>query len=71
MINSVELIGYISSIFVIASFCMKDIKLLRVMSIISCVMFIVYTMNTYKQIPMIITNVSVILINLYQLKRKI
>jgi hypothetical protein len=64
----IEIWGYISMIVVVASMMMKNIKTLRITNSIACAMFILYGLahGTY---PVVIMNILVIIINLYQLKK--
>ena len=63
---NIEIWGYISMIFVLLSMLMKNMKLLRIINSISCVMFIIYgiALGAY---PIILLNTLVILINVFRL----
>ena len=63
---NIEIWGYISMIFVLVSMLMKNMKLLRIINSISCVMFIIYgiALGAY---PIILLNTLVILINVFRL----
>lgn len=65
-----EIIGYIGSILVLLSFLMKDIKKLRIGSIIGSSTFIVYGILLDFAIPIILTNACIVLINLYHLVKE-
>jgi len=65
----IEIWGYISMIVVLASMMMKDMKRLRITNSIACAMFVVYGL-IHETYPIVIMNILVILINLYQLKKK-
>ena len=65
----IEIWGYISMIVVLASMMMKDMKKLRITNSIACAMFVVYGL-IHETYPIVIMNILVILINLYQLKKK-
>ncbi len=60
-----ELIGYIASAIVLISFLMKNIKKLRVINTIGCLIFIVYGVLLNFSIPIIITNSVIVGINIY------
>lgn len=61
-----EILGYLGTVLVIISFLCKNITNLRVISIIACIFFIIY--SSYKfDIPVIITNIAIMLINIYRL----
>jgi hypothetical protein len=64
----IEIWGYISMIVVLASMMMKDMKKLRITNSIACAMFVVYGL-IHETYPIVIMNILVILINLYQLKK--
>ena len=63
---NIEIWGYISMVFVLVSMLMKNMKLLRIINSISCVMFIIYgiALGAY---PIILLNTLVILINMFRL----
>ncbi len=65
----VDIIGYIASIFVLISFMMKDIDILRIVSIVGCVFFLIYGYCS-DAYPTIVVNIMVIILNLYQLYKK-
>lgn len=60
-----EIIGYIASAIVLISFLMKNIKKLRVINTIGCLIFIVYGVLLNFSIPIIITNSVIVGINIY------
>jgi len=61
-----EIYGYICSIVVAISFLTKDMKLLRILNCIGCIMFAIY--GYYKNAPSIIMiNVFVTLIHSFYL----
>lgn len=61
-----EIIGYIGTILVLSSFLMKEMKKLRIGNIIGSSTFIIYGV-LLQSIPVIITNVFIVLINAYYL----
>ena len=63
---NIEIWGYISMVFVLVSMLMKNMKLLRIINSISCVMFIIYgiALGAY---PIILLNTLVILINVFRI----
>lgn len=67
-INGIEIFGYISMIVVLVSMTMKNIKKLRIINSIACAMFVVYgiILSAY---PIVLMNILVIFINLYNLKK--
>lgn len=64
----IEIIGYLASIVVLCSFLMKDVKRLRLVNIIGCLLFVLYgfMMPTIRiGLPIIITNAAIMGINIY------
>lgn len=61
-----EILGYIATVLVILSYLSKDLKKLRVISIIACAIFIVYAVMQ-DLYPVLITNVSIIGVNIYRI----
>ena len=68
--SNTEIIGYIGSVLVLSSFLMKDIKKLRVGSIIGSGTFIVYGILLNNSIPIILTNACIVCINGYYLVKE-
>ena len=66
-VTATELIGYLGTSFVLLSFLMKDMRTLRIVRIVGCICFIVYGILIDYAIPVIITNVSIVIINLFYL----
>ncbi|MFN4234980.1 MAG: uroporphyrinogen decarboxylase [Bacteroidia bacterium] len=66
-ITTTELIGYLASLGVLLSFLMKEIKALRIVNIVGCFLFVIYGVMLNFSWPIIITNVSIIIINFYYL----
>lgn len=62
----VQYLGYAASLGVLVSFLMKNIRTLRIVNTIGCVLFILYG-ALLPSIPVILTNVGIVLINLYYL----
>jgi hypothetical protein len=65
--SSTDIIGYLASLGVLLSFLMKEIKTLRIVNILGCFLFVIYGVMLNFSWPIIITNVSIIIINLYYL----
>lgn len=62
----VEIIGYIASAIVLISFLTKNIKQLRIINIVGCSVFIIYgIMLEPLSVPIILTNTSIVFINIY------
>ena len=65
-ISYIEWIGYAASFFLLLSFLMRNIKTLRYINSLGCLLFVAYglLLNSW---PLIITNGSIVLINIYYL----
>ncbi|MCM5661560.1 YgjV family protein [Galbibacter mesophilus] len=61
-----ELIGYAASIGVLLSFFMKEIRRLRVVNSIGCLLFVIYGF-LLPSIPVILTNIAILGVNFYYL----
>lgn len=69
-ITTAEVIGYLASLVVLMSFTMKHVKRLRVINMVGCTLFVIYgfMMPTLRVgLPIIITNVAILLVNIYYL----
>lgn len=66
MFDYTEIIGYFGSALIFLSFMMKDMKTLRWVSIIGCIVFIIYGL-LIGAIPIAITNSAIVVVNLYYL----
>lgn len=66
----VDLIGYGASLLVLISFLMKDIKKLRTINSIGCLLFVVYGVMLNYSIPIILTNAAILGININALRKK-
>jgi hypothetical protein len=62
--NYVEFIGYAASVFVLLSFLMKRMILLRIINVIGCSLFVLYGVFLWS-FPIILTNVAIVLVNTY------
>jgi len=65
-IELTEWVGYLAMAVLLVSFMMKNVTKLRVINTVGCAIFVVYGL-LISQYPIVITNVSIILINLYYL----
>lgn len=64
-----EWIGYAASAGVLLSFLMRDIRTLRMINSVGCFLFIIYGF-LLSSIPVILTNVIIVIINIYYLSKK-
>ena len=62
----VEWTGYIAMFMLMISFLMKDIKKLRIINTIACLLFVAYGFMLHSY-PIIISNAFISLVNLYYL----
>ena len=62
-----EVTGYAASLVVLLSFLMKDVKRLRMVNIIGCLLFTMYGVFLDYSIPLITTNLAIVLINVVYL----
>jgi uncharacterized protein with PQ loop repeat len=67
--SSTEIIGYLASLIVLISFLMKDIKKLRIINSVGCVLFVAYGILLNFSMPIILTNTAIAGINIYYLVR--
>lgn len=65
-----EWVGYLASIALIISFMMKDVKRLRIINSIGAILFIIYGYMLQTSWPIIITNVFILMVNIYYLTVK-
>jgi len=61
-----EVIGYLASLFVLLSFLNKDVRRLRIVNSIGCGLFVLYGV-LLPSLPIIITNVAILIVNSYYL----
>ncbi len=69
-ITLTEYVGYLASIFVLLSFTMKDLRQLRIINTVGCLLFIAYgfLMPSLRiGFPIILTNVAICCVNIYYL----
>ncbi len=61
-----ELLGYAASIFVAISLLMSDIKWLRYVNSVGCILFVIYGV-IISAYPVAVMNAFCVFINIYQL----
>jgi len=64
-----EWIGYVASLGILISFLMKDIRKLRLINTAGCLLFAVYGFLLDISWPIVITNVAIVIINLFYLMK--
>ena len=68
-VNTTEMIGYLASLAVLVSFLMKNLKTLRIVNCVGCGLFVTYGILLEYSVPIIVTNVAIIIINTVYLLR--
>ncbi len=61
--------GYAASLFVVASFVLKDLKKVRIVNLIGCILFVIYGIFCGMLWPIIIPNAILCFIQIYHLIR--
>ncbi|MFN5183257.1 MAG: uroporphyrinogen decarboxylase [Bacteroidota bacterium] len=67
--NLTDLTGYLASAGVLISFLMKNVRSLRVVNTIGCSMFVFYGFLLQYSWPIIVTNIAIVIINLFFLAK--
>lgn len=63
-----DIIGYIASAFIMTSFLVKNMRLLRIINSLGCICFIIYAINLMPIAwPVIIPNAFIFIVNIYYL----
>ena len=65
--HGTELVGYLAMLVLLISFFMKDIRRLRTLNMIACALFVAYGFLLATSWPIIISNASIMGINIYYL----
>lgn len=60
-------IGYAASFFVVLSFVLKDIKKIRIVNLIGCILFVIYGIFSNYLWPIIIPNAILCFIQAYHI----
>tara|TARA_B110000495_G_scaffold159903_1_gene144123 strand:+ start:179 stop:412 length:234 start_codon:yes stop_codon:yes gene_type:complete len=68
-IELTEWVGYLAMTVLLVSFMMKNVIKLRIINSVGCLFFVIYGLMI-SQYPIVITNLAIILINLYYLLLK-
>lgn len=69
-INATDFIGYLASFLVLFSFLMKKMRYLRIINTLGCTLFVAYGFLLNFSWPIIVTNLAIIIINIYYLSKK-
>jgi uncharacterized protein with PQ loop repeat len=66
--ETLDLLGYAASLVVLLAFLMKNINTLRIVNSIGCLLFIIYGfLFDLPNLPIIVTNVGILMVNGYYL----
>lgn len=69
MDNYIEFLAYIGSVIVFLSFVVKNVKWLRALNSIGCVIFLYYAFH-HGRLPLILLNSGIILVNTWHLIKR-
>ncbi len=69
-ITSAEWIGYITTGVLLVSFTMKQLRTLRIVNTIACVLFVLYGILLSNAWPIVFSNAAIFCINIYNLYLK-
>lgn len=69
-ITLAEWIGYIATGVLLVSFTMKQLRTLRIVNAIACVLFVLYGILLSNAWPIILSNAAIFCINIYNLYLK-
>jgi hypothetical protein len=61
-----EILAYIGSIIIFISFLVKNVKWLRILNNVGCVIFLIYAIH-HGRTPLIILNSGVIIVNIWHI----
>ncbi|WP_109077716.1 YgjV family protein [Aggregatibacter kilianii] len=67
-INSVEILGYVATLIVAASFLFKSIVPLRIVNCVGAALFMIYALITHTY-PVALLNAFLVAVHIYQLWR--
>jgi len=65
--HGTEIVGYLAMLLLLISFLMKDIRRLRKLNTVACALFVAYGFMLATSWPIIISNASIMGINIYVL----
>lgn len=65
--NYTEIMGYTAMAFLVISFIPKQIKKVRYINLLACILFVIYGIMLGMKLPIIISNAMVSAIQLYHL----
>jgi uncharacterized protein with PQ loop repeat len=62
----IDFIGYLAPVFVVLSFLFKDLKKLRMVNSVGCVLFVIYGLFIAAY-PVVIANGIIVCVNIWQM----
>jgi len=65
-LSLIDLLGYLAMAVLLVSFTMKAVRKLRIINSFGCVLFAIWGL-IIEEWPVVITNISILIINLYYL----
>ncbi|MDR2205192.1 MAG: uroporphyrinogen decarboxylase [Flavobacteriaceae bacterium] len=65
----VNYIGYSASFFIVLSFALKDLRKIRIINLVGCILFVIYGVYA-NLLPVVIPNAILSVIQVYQLLKK-
>ena len=66
-VNPAEWVGYIATAVLLTSFAMKQLRTLRIVNSVACLLFVGYGVLLTNAWPIIISNAAIFVINIYYL----
>lgn len=60
-------VGYAASLFIVGSFALKDLRKVRIVNLVGCVLFVIYGVYSGLLWPVIIPNAILCFIQIYHL----
>jgi len=66
-VNTAEWVGYIATAVLLTSFAMKQLRTLRIVNSVACLLFVGYGVLLTNAWPIIISNAAIFVINIYYL----
>lgn len=67
-ITGIDILGYSAMALLLISFAMKNVITLRIINTLGCILFAIWGL-IIEELPVVITNISIMLINVYYLLR--
>jgi len=63
-----EILAYVGSVVIMVSFMLTNMKLLRLLNTIGCIIFLTYSYH-YDRMPLVFLNIMIILVNAFYILR--